>query len=74
MPESLSIGTSPLHEPRIPRTVERALPKDQTPPGWVRGLSVECRQWVESGCGAVAVGWAYLFPPLSSGGALVAQP
>jgi hypothetical protein len=29
---------------------------------------------VESRCGAVAVGWAYLFPPLSSGGALVAQP
>ena len=29
---------------------------------------------VESGCGAVAVGWACLFPPLSSGGALVAQP
>ena len=25
---------------------------------------------VESGCGAVAVGWACLFPPLSSGGAI----
>ena len=25
--------------------------------------------WVESGCGAVAVGRACLFPPLSSGGA-----
>ena len=39
-------------------------------------FTVEC-EWlgrVESGCGAVAVGWACLFPPLSSGGALVAQP
>jgi hypothetical protein len=30
--------------------------------------------WVESGCGAVAVGQACLLPPLSSGGALVARP
>jgi hypothetical protein len=30
--------------------------------------------WVESGCGAVAVGRACRFPPLSSGGALVARP
>src|SRR5271165_4757913 len=30
--------------------------------------------WVEWGSGAVAVGWACLFPPLSSGGALVARP
>jgi hypothetical protein len=29
---------------------------------------------VESECGAVAVGRTYLFPPLSSGGALVVQP
>ena len=29
---------------------------------------------VESGCGAVAVGSAYLFPPLSSGGASLAEP
>src|SRR5215467_11953234 len=29
---------------------------------------------VESRCGAVAVGRTYLFPPLSSGGALVVQP
>ena len=29
---------------------------------------------VESRCGAVAVGCTYLFPPLSSGGALVVQP
>ena len=29
---------------------------------------------VEWGCGAVAVGRACLFPPLSSGGALVDQP
>jgi hypothetical protein len=33
-----------------------------------------CEDAVESGCSAVAVGWACLFPPLSSGGALVAQP
>ena len=30
--------------------------------------------WVESRCGAVAVGRACLFPPLSCGGALVARP
>ena len=29
---------------------------------------------VESRCGAVALGRTYLFPPLSSGGALVVQP
>ncbi len=29
---------------------------------------------VESGCGAVAVGSAYLFPPLSSDGASIAEP
>ena len=29
---------------------------------------------VESRCGAVAVGRTYLFPPLSSGGALVVRP
>jgi len=29
---------------------------------------------VESGCGAVAVGLAYQFPPLSSGGASIAEP
>jgi hypothetical protein len=29
---------------------------------------------VESGCGAVAVGSACLFPPLSSGGASIAEP
>jgi hypothetical protein len=28
---------------------------------------------VESGCDAVVVGWIYLLPPLSSGGALVVQ-
>src|SRR5262249_26221667 len=32
------------------------------------------RDWVESRCGAVAVGRTYLFPPLSSGGALVVRP
>ena len=29
---------------------------------------------VESGCGAVALGSAYLFPPLSSGGVSLAGP
>src|SRR5262244_2311286 len=29
---------------------------------------------VESRCGAVSVGRTYLFPPLSSGGALVVRP
>ena len=31
-------------------------------------------RWVESRCGAVAVGRTYLFPPLSSDGALVVRP
>jgi hypothetical protein len=30
--------------------------------------------WVESGCGAVVLGRPCLFPPLSSGGALVGRP
>src|SRR6266849_3056220 len=30
--------------------------------------------WVESRCGAVAVGRAYPFPPLSSGGASLVRP
>jgi hypothetical protein len=30
--------------------------------------------WVESRCGAVALGWAYPFPPLPSRSALVARP
>ena len=38
------------------------------------GTCAGSRLGVESGCSAVAVGWACLFPPLSSGGALVAQP
>ena len=32
------------------------------------------RVWVESRCGAVALGRTYLLPPLSSGGALVVRP
>jgi methyltransferase (TIGR00027 family) len=32
------------------------------------------RNWVESRCGAVAVGRTYLFPPLSAGGASLVQP
>jgi hypothetical protein len=51
--------------PRVP-----TLPRSQA----AFKLRNEGQQWVESGCGAVAVGWACLFPPLSSGGALVAQP
>jgi hypothetical protein len=31
-------------------------------------------QWVESECGAVAVGRTYLLPPLSSGGASLVPP
>src|SRR5213082_3193947 len=31
-------------------------------------------KWVESECGAVAVGRTYLLPPLSSGGALLDRP
>ena len=31
-------------------------------------------QWVESRCGAVAVGRAYLLPPLSCGGASLGRP
>ena len=38
------------------------------------GPGVKGPNLVESRCGAVAVGWAYLFPPLSSGGASLAQP
>src|SRR5262249_31272686 len=41
------------------------------PRGWRR---VDPTRLVESECGAVAVGRTYLFPPLSSGGALVVQP
>jgi hypothetical protein len=40
----------------------------------VRPWSRERIFMVESRCGAVTVGWAYLFPPLSSGGASLAQP
>src|SRR5712671_1871753 len=32
------------------------------------------QRWVESRCGAVSLGRTYLFPPLSSGGALVVRP
>ena len=32
------------------------------------------QQWVESECGAVAVGRTYLLPPLSSGGASLVRP
>src|SRR4051794_8748059 len=38
------------------------------------GYGADQLRLVESRCGAVAVGWAYLFPPLSSGGASLAQP
>src|SRR6266481_5491934 len=36
--------------------------------------SSQGRFWVESGCGAVAVGRTYLLPPLSFGGALLVRP
>jgi hypothetical protein len=39
-----------------------------------RRTSPEPPLLVESECGAVAVGRTYLFPPLSSGGALVVRP
>ncbi len=40
----------------------------------VGGTPGECLKLVESGCGAVAVGSAYLCPPLSPGGASIAGP
>jgi predicted DNA-binding transcriptional regulator AlpA len=39
----------PPHEPRIPQTVERGAPQRPDAPRVVRAVSVECRQWVESG-------------------------
>ena len=53
----------------------RATPEARSPPeaGLDRGTSRASRR-VESGCGAVVLGPACLFPPLSSGGALVARP
>jgi hypothetical protein len=36
--------------------------------------SNDLQRMVESRCGAVSVGRTYLFPPLSSGGALVVRP
>jgi hypothetical protein len=38
------------------------------------GRGPHAARMVESRCGAVAVGRTYLFPPLSSGGALVVRP
>ena len=40
----------------------------------VAGLRSERRDWVESRCGAVALGRTYLLPPLSSGGASMIPP
>src|SRR5882672_8770392 len=34
----------------------------------------QVRKWVESRCGAVALGRTYLLPPLSSGGASIVPP
>ncbi len=45
-----------------------------TPATDVPGGVLERPVLVESGCGAVAVGSAYLFPPLSSGGVSTAEP
>src|SRR5215467_309224 len=39
-----------------------------------RDLGGRSQQGVESRCGAVALGWAYRLPPLSFGGASLAQP
>jgi transposase len=50
------------------------LARDATRPGRKLPLTAAVIERVESGCGAVAVGRACLFPPLSSGGALVARP
>ena len=44
------------------------------PKAAVRTAAIELVKPVESRCGAVTVGRACLFPPLSSGGALVARP
>ena len=40
----------------------------------LRVTAIQPPESVESGCGAVTVGYAYLFPPLSSGGGLVVRP
>src|SRR3981081_2778385 len=40
----------------------------------IRGRSRHFRFWVESKCGAVALGRTYLLPPLSSGGASMVPP
>ncbi len=50
--------------------ISSALPPGSDVPDLLRVRGV----MVESGCGAVAVGSAYLFPPLSSGGASIAEP
>ncbi len=52
-----------------------ALISSALPPGTdLLGGAAEGPFVVESGCGAVAVGSAYRFPPLSSGGASMAGP
>src|SRR5664279_4490950 len=40
----------------------------------IRTHALNGRYWVESRCGAVAVGRTYQLPPLSSGGALLVRP
>ncbi len=53
-----------------PLAITSGLPPGADIPGGVADGPV----LVESGCGAVAVGSAYLFPPLSSGSASIAEP
>ena len=70
LPPPRHIPTLPIYGLRRRHSVSSALPqKADIKMGAALRLLV-----VESGCGAVAVGSAYLFPPLSSGGASIAEP
>jgi hypothetical protein len=61
------LGRTRRLDRRLPNDLNRRTAGDTgTRGGWLK--------LVESRCGAAAVGWAYLFPPLSSGGASLAQP
>ena len=52
----------------------RSAPRSHPTKAPFRGNAAIGRFRVKSRCGAVAVGPTYLFPPLSSGGALVVRP
>src|SRR6516165_96425 len=61
------------HHPFEPFAVNDEIDRSRpTPP--VRDTRRNRQTWVESRCGAVAVGRTYLLPPLSSGGASLARP